>query len=218
MEQPPGWADSVHGRCMEDPYGLHAALARSILRGTRISGWVGHSGWEVKRAGGSCTGAPQDVRCSLFVGVGRGVWTPRREMDVALWRWRHEQADELLALAKGQEVVGDRGAFSGFSSGHVRLDGSSLRAESPRLNGTARYGVVRRVVWDPGANHSRGPDWPSDRNRCPDRRSQLASCPTVPYPKRVSSPAKIGIHVESKSRSPVPSITRQHGAMLSVKL
>lgn len=45
------------------------------------------------------------------------------------------------------------------SSGHEsRLDRSSLRAESPSLIGTALYGAVRRVVWDPGANHSRGPD------------------------------------------------------------
>ena len=28
----------------------------------------------------------------------------------------------------------------------------------PCLNGTAVYGPVRTVVWDPGANHSRGPD------------------------------------------------------------
>ena len=39
----------------------------------------------------------------------------------------------------------------------VSLTLGSLRAESPCLIGTALYGAVRRVVWDPGANHSRGP-------------------------------------------------------------
>jgi hypothetical protein len=29
---------------------------------------------------------------------------------------------------------------------------------APCLIGTAVYGPVRTVVWDPGANHSRGPD------------------------------------------------------------
>ena len=38
------------------------------------------------------------------------------------------------------------------------LDRSSLRATGPSLIGTALYGAVRRVVWDPGANYSRGPD------------------------------------------------------------
>ena len=46
------------------------------------------------------------------------------------------------------------------SSGHEsNLDRSLLpRASSGQLIGTALYGAVRRVVWDSGANHSRGPD------------------------------------------------------------
>jgi hypothetical protein len=40
-----------------------------------------------------------------------------------------------------------------------RLDRSSPWGEGPSLIGTALYGAVRRVVWDPGANYSRGPDW-----------------------------------------------------------
>jgi hypothetical protein len=59
-----------------------------------------------------------------------------------------------------------------------RLDRSSLRAKGPSLIGTALYNAtgavaplnpakpdrmdgvkaVRRVVWDPGVNYSRGPD------------------------------------------------------------
>ena len=39
-----------------------------------------------------------------------------------------------------------------------RLDRSSLRGKGLKLIGTALYGAVRRVVWDPGANYSRGPD------------------------------------------------------------
>ena len=46
-----------------------------------------------------------------------------------------------------------------MSSGHEsRLDRPSLRGKGPTLIGTALYGAVRRVVWSPGANHSRGPD------------------------------------------------------------
>jgi hypothetical protein len=48
--------------------------------------------------------------------------------------------------------------MDGAQRSQSRLDRSSLRAESPRLIGTALYGAVRRVVWDPGANYSRGPD------------------------------------------------------------
>ena len=45
------------------------------------------------------------------------------------------------------------------TAGHEsRLDRSSLRGKGPKLIGTALYGAVRRVVWDPGANYSRGPD------------------------------------------------------------
>ena len=36
---------------------------------------------------------------------------------------------------------------------------SSLWAEGPRLIGTALNGAVRRVVWNPGVNCFRGPDW-----------------------------------------------------------
>jgi len=44
-------------------------------------------------------------------------------------------------------------------SGHEsHLDCASLRAAGPSLIATALYGAIRRVVWDPGANHSRGPD------------------------------------------------------------
>lgn len=32
------------------------------------------------------------------------------------------------------------------------------QANSGKLIGTALYGAVRRVVWDSGTNHSRGPD------------------------------------------------------------
>ena len=39
-----------------------------------------------------------------------------------------------------------------------RLDRSSPWGKGPSLIGTALYGAVRRVVWDPGANYSRGPD------------------------------------------------------------
>jgi hypothetical protein len=39
-----------------------------------------------------------------------------------------------------------------------RASARSSRGLVPRLNGTAVYGPVRTVVWDPGANHSRGPD------------------------------------------------------------
>ena len=40
-----------------------------------------------------------------------------------------------------------------------RLDRPALRAKSLRLIRTAVYGAVRTVVWSPGVNHSRGPDY-----------------------------------------------------------
>ena len=48
--------------------------------------------------------------------------------------------------------------MDGAQRSQTRLDHFSLRAEGPRLIETALYGAVRRVVWDPGANYSRGPD------------------------------------------------------------
>jgi hypothetical protein len=48
--------------------------------------------------------------------------------------------------------------MDGAQRSQSRMDRSSLRAKSPSLIGTALYGAVRRAVWDPGANHSRGPD------------------------------------------------------------
>ena len=38
------------------------------------------------------------------------------------------------------------------------MDRSSLRGKGLKLIGTALYGALRRVVWDPRANYSRGPD------------------------------------------------------------
>ena len=49
--------------------------------------------------------------------------------------------------------------MDGAQRSQSRLDRSSLRGKGPKLIGTALYGAVRRVVWDPGANYSRGPDW-----------------------------------------------------------
>jgi hypothetical protein len=44
------------------------------------------------------------------------------------------------------------------SAGHEsRLDRSSPWGKGPSLIGTALYGAVRRVVWDPGANYSGDP-------------------------------------------------------------
>ena len=40
-----------------------------------------------------------------------------------------------------------------------RAAARSSRGLVPRLNGTAVYGPVSTVVWDPGANSSREPDW-----------------------------------------------------------
>ena len=63
----------------------------------------------------------------------------------------------LLRSQLGKTAKPDRMDAAQRSQSH--LDRSSLRAESPCLIGTALYGAVRRVVWDPGANHSRGPDF-----------------------------------------------------------
>ena len=48
------------------------------------------------------------------------------------------------------------------SRSQSRPDRSSPRTKGLKLIGTALYGALRRVVWDPGANYSRGPDSASD--------------------------------------------------------
>lgn len=56
-----------------------------------------------------------------------------------------------------------RDRMDGAKRSQSDLDRSSLRAERPCLIGTALYGAVRRVVWDPwlaglALSQSRGPD------------------------------------------------------------
>ncbi len=56
-----------------------------------------------------------------------------------------------------------RGMESWFGEKHVRSGLRSARSSRglvPCLIGSAVYGPVRTVVWDRGANHSRGPDSP----------------------------------------------------------
>jgi hypothetical protein len=60
----------------------------------------------------------------------------------------------LMRFAQQPLVRGTGGPRSA-----IHLDRTSPRATGPSLIGAAQYGAVRRVVWDPGANHSRGPDW-----------------------------------------------------------
>ena len=67
--------------------------------------------------------------------------------------WRMSQ-NEIVRFALNNRWL-ERTRGSGSES---HLDRSSLRAKGPCLIGTALYGAVRRVVWDPGANYSRGPD------------------------------------------------------------
>ena len=66
-------------------------------------------------------------------------------------------ADEpgIDCAIRAQQLLVRRTRCSGYAR---HLDRFALRAKSPCLVGTALYGAVRRVVWDPGANYSRGPD------------------------------------------------------------
>ena len=73
-------------------------------------------------------------------------------------RWLEEQGVpdmKAIWIVVALATLAPSGSHFGLA---VSLTLGSLRAESPCLIGTALYGAVRRVVWDPGANHSRGPD------------------------------------------------------------
>jgi hypothetical protein len=72
---------------------------------------------------------------------------------------RHQAfGDELTVLLGGEQTGGK--LMCGILMIPPGGGPPTLRAESPRLIGTALYGALRRVVWDRGANHSPGPDSP----------------------------------------------------------
>ena len=85
-------------------------------------------------------------------------------------RWLEEQGvpdvnARRAALAASHKIAKpDR--IGGAQRSQSNLDQAALRARCPSLIGTALYGAVRRVVWDPGANHSRGPDSASFEPKC----------------------------------------------------
>ena len=98
----------------------------------------------------TCENHPKSVRHSRPGPASPSGASGKRPGSIA----GHECPGRVSGLGKTAKPLG----LDAAKRSQSRLDRSSLRAAGPCLIGTALYGAVRRVVWDPGANYSRGPD------------------------------------------------------------